>query len=201
MMNNEKSWIGNEKSVFVTNGCSNHSEYERVPNDYYSTDPLAIDMLEKYGLLDKNVKYYEVACGDGSLSKRLESYGYDVISSDLIDRGYGTPNKDFLKDTEMKDGSIITNPPYKHLQDFILKGLELANNKLYIFAKIQSLEGIKRYKNIYSKRTPEKVCVFVKRINCYRNGIQKDYSSAVCYCWLIFDNKNPTDDTKLIWLI
>ena len=33
------------------------------------------------------------------------------------------------------------------------------------------------------------------------NGIQKDYSSAVCYCWLIFDNKNPTDDTKLIWLI
>ena len=200
-MSNEKDWIGNGRAVFVNNGCSNHSEYERAVNDYYSTDPLAIDMLEKYGLLDKNVKYYEVACGDGSLSKRLESYGYDVISSDLVDRGYGTPNKDFLKDTEIKDGSIITNPPYKHLQDFILKGLELANNKLYIFAKIQSLEGIKRYKNIYSKRTPEKVCVFVKRINCYRNGIQKDYSSAVCYCWLIFDNKNPTDDTKLIWLI
>lgn len=200
-MSNEKDWTGNGRAVFVNNGCSNHSDYERAVNDYYSTDPLAIDMLEKYGLLDKNVKYYEVACGDGSLSKRLESYGYEVISSDLIDRGYGTPNKDFLKDTEMKDGSIITNPPYKHLQDFILKGLELANNKLYIFAKIQSLEGIRRYENIYSKRTPEKVCVFVKRINCYRNGIQKDYSSAVCYCWLIFDNKNPTDDTKLIWLI
>ena len=200
-MSNEKDWNGNEKTVFIINGCSNHSKYERAVNDYYSTDPLAIDMLEKYGLLDKNVKYYEVACGDGSLSKRLESYGYDVISSDLVDRGYGTPNKDFLKDTEMKDGSIITNPPYKYLQDFILKGLELANNKLYIFAKIQSLEGIRRYENIYSKRSPEKVCVFVKRINCYRNGIQKDYSSAVCYCWLIFDNKNPTDDTKLMWLI
>ena len=200
-MSNEKDWTGNGRAVFVNNGCSNHSNYKRAVNDYYSTDPLAIDMLEKYGLLDKNVKYYEVACGDGSLSKRLESYGYEVISSDLVDRGYGTPNKDFLKDTEMKDGSIITNPPYKYLQDFILKGLELANNKLYIFAKIQSLEGIRRYENIYSKRTPEKVCVFVKRINCYRNGVQKDYSSAVCYCWLIFDNKNPTDDTKLIWLI
>ena len=134
-MSNEKDWTGNEKTVFVTNGCSNHSKYERAVNDYYSTDPLAIDMLEKYGLLDKNVKYYEVACGDGSLSKRLESYGYDVISSDLVDRGYGTPNKDFLKDTEMKDGSIITNPPYKYLQDVILKGLELANNKLYSFAR------------------------------------------------------------------
>ena len=100
-----------------------------------------------------------------------------------------------------KNNNRVKRRGHKTLQDFILKGLELANNKLYIFAKIQSLEGIKRYKNIYSKRTPEKVCVFVKKINCYQNGIQKDYSSAVCYCWLIFDNKNPTDDTKLIWLI
>ena len=119
----------------------------------------------------------------------------------MVDRGYGTPNKDFLKDTEMKDGNLITNPPYKYLQEFILKGLELTNNKLYIFAKIQSLEGIKRYENIYSKRSPEKVCVFVKRINCYRNGDTTNYQSAVCYCWLIFDNKNPTKDTKLMWLI
>ena len=35
-----------KKTVFVTNGCSNHSKYERAVNDYYSTDPLAIDMLE-----------------------------------------------------------------------------------------------------------------------------------------------------------
>lgn len=46
-MSNEKDWTGNEKTVFVTNGCSNHSKYERAVNDYYATDPLAIDMLEK----------------------------------------------------------------------------------------------------------------------------------------------------------
>ena len=27
-MSNEKDWTGNEKTVFVTNGCSNHSKYE-----------------------------------------------------------------------------------------------------------------------------------------------------------------------------
>ena len=35
-MSNEKDWTGNEKTVFVTNGCSNHSKYERAVNDYYS---------------------------------------------------------------------------------------------------------------------------------------------------------------------
>ena len=70
--------------------------------------------------------------------KRLESYGYDVISSDLVDRGYGTPNKDFLKDTEMKDGSIITNPPYKDAQEFILKALDVVptGNKVAMFLKV-----------------------------------------------------------------
>ena len=41
MVNNE-----NKKAIFVTNGCSNHSKYERAVDDYYSTDPLAIDMLD-----------------------------------------------------------------------------------------------------------------------------------------------------------
>ena len=46
-------------------GASNHTDYERAKNDYYSTDPLAITLLDKYGLLDKDVPYWETACGGG----------------------------------------------------------------------------------------------------------------------------------------
>ena len=42
----------NKKSVFSCIGASNHSDYEREKNDYYSTDPLAIRLLHKYNLLD-----------------------------------------------------------------------------------------------------------------------------------------------------
>jgi len=32
---------------------------------------------------------WEPACGDGAISRVLEAAGYQVISTDLIDRGYG----------------------------------------------------------------------------------------------------------------
>lgn len=40
-----KDWIGNAKSAFVCNGASNHSESERQVDDYYATEPKAIDIL------------------------------------------------------------------------------------------------------------------------------------------------------------
>jgi len=33
---------------------------------------------------------WEPACGDGAISKVLLAAGFDVVSTDLIDRGFGT---------------------------------------------------------------------------------------------------------------
>ena len=55
----------NSKSVYSCIGASSHSNYEREANDYYATDPLAITLLHKHGLLDKDVPYYETAVGGG----------------------------------------------------------------------------------------------------------------------------------------
>lgn len=47
-----KDWVGDTHSVFNTLGASNHSDTERESNDYYATDPLAIDyLLNKLSLL------------------------------------------------------------------------------------------------------------------------------------------------------
>lgn len=48
---------GNSKSVFATMGASNHSETERQKNDYYATEPLAVELLlakEKFSLATAN---------------------------------------------------------------------------------------------------------------------------------------------------
>lgn len=45
-MNND--WTGNKKTVFTTLatlGASNHTDKERQCEDYYATDPIAIDVL------------------------------------------------------------------------------------------------------------------------------------------------------------
>lgn len=82
-----KDWTGNRKSTFVTLGASNHTDKERESNDFYATDPVAIDKLVSAIHLPQNI--WECACGTGCLSERLKHYGHDVVSTDLVDRGYG----------------------------------------------------------------------------------------------------------------
>ena len=42
-MNND--WTGNGKAVFFTLGASSHTDKERQCEDYYATDPIAVDVL------------------------------------------------------------------------------------------------------------------------------------------------------------
>lgn len=193
-----KDWIGTSESAFKMLGASNHCDDEREENDYYATDPKAIDMLLKKESFNKNI--WEPAAGGGHLSKRLKEYGYNVKQSDIIQRVEGVDIIDFLKTNETFDGDIITNPPYKFCTEFILKALDLINdgNKIAMFLKLQTLEGQERYKKIFSKYPPRKIYVFIKRIQCAKNGLFKG-SSAVCYAWFIWE-KGYKGHTIIDWL-
>lgn len=83
-----KDWTGNYHSIWKTLGASSHTEEERQKDDYYATDPTAIDKLltveKPYPII------WECACGEGHLSERLKKFGYLVYSTDLIDRGYSS---------------------------------------------------------------------------------------------------------------
>ena len=43
----------------------------------------------------------------------LEACGHRVVSTDLVDRGYGEVGRDFLAETQLPVGvtAIVTNPP------------------------------------------------------------------------------------------
>lgn len=186
-------------------GASNHSDYERAKNDYYSTDPIAITLLDKYDLLDNDNPYFEtVVCG-GALADELTRLGYNVTRTlDLIDRNY--PNTiigDFFEYNENFNGNLITNPPYNKINDWILHSLELASDKVYIFCRIQTLESYNRYNKIFKDNPPVYVCPFVKRVNCYRDDDQsfKKKGSTICYSWFIWDNKDNSNETRIKWLI
>ena len=98
-------------------------------NDYYATDPRAIDLLLEHETFTRTV--WEPACGGLHLSKRLESYGYNVINTDLIKRAPGVKQIDFLEyqPEEKNRLDIITNPPYKYARDFIEHALEISGGR------------------------------------------------------------------------
>lgn len=127
---------------------------------------------------------------NGHLSKVLEEKGYRVWSTDLIDRGYGIENTDFLKSVpDSWCGDILTNPPYKYAREFVEKSMEVTRNGCYtiMLLKIQFLEGKERYK-MFQKYPPKYVYVNSSRQTCYINGdMSKKMSSASCYCWFIWE--------------
>jgi len=96
----------------------------RQKDDFYPTPKDCVLSLARNINLPN--KIWEPACGDGAISKVLESKGHEVYSTDLVDRGYGVPNRDFLLEQDYKpdkDSAIITNPPFNIAVDFILKAI------------------------------------------------------------------------------
>ena len=130
------------RNVFTPLGASNHSEGERDKWDYYATEPLAVELL-----LDKEEfsdVITEPCCGEGHISRVLHRRGKDVISYDLIDRGFGT-KRDFFS-VQMVDGDIITNPPYGQALKFVKHAIKLIDggHKVAMFLRLQFLEGQER---------------------------------------------------------
>ncbi len=189
-----KDWTGNKKTTFVQLGASNHSEKERENNDYYATDPKALEVFLKK-IKEDGIKLHnniwECACGEGHLSEVLKNKGYTVLSTDLINRGYGNGITDFLKFNSSISycGDILTNPPYKYAKEFVEHALETIEEGYYtiMFLKIQFLEGQGR-KELFKKYPPKYVYVNSARQICYINGdMSRKMSSASCYCWFIWE--------------
>lgn len=160
-----------------------------------------MEKLLKYETFSKNV--WECCCGQGHLSKVLEDYGYDVKSTDLIDRGYGIGDIDFLKTNEKFDGDIITNPPYKLAKEFVVKALDTITDghKVCFLLRIQFLEGVNRYTNLFSKYPPKYIYIPTKRINCARNGEFDKYTgSVVCFIWIIWE-KGYKGEPTVRWIM
>ncbi|MCG2839918.1 hypothetical protein L6Q21_02840 [Sandaracinobacter sp. RS1-74] len=140
---------------------------------------------------------WESACGNGAMSKVLERTGNQVISSDLIDRGYGEGNHDFLNSWR-KAPNIITNPPYNAAEGFVQTGLEKAGKKFALLLRLAFLEGANRQRTIFTDAPPSRVWVFSERITFYPAGTVQKGTGTTAYAWFVWD-KDATSGTELKW--
>lgn len=187
------------ESVFRNLGASNHSECERQAEDYYATEPLAAELLLKVVPELNNI--WECACGEGHLAKVFDKARKLVRATDLINRGYGNV-EDFLLNNELyHNGDIVTNPPYKHAQQFVEHALNKVDKGRYVcmFLKVLFLEG-KARKELFNKFQPKLIYVSSSRISCAKNGDFNTYtSSAIAYAWFVWQ-KGYTGETVVKWI-
>src|SRR4051812_23450150 len=100
--------------------------YARQDRDFYPTPAWVTEALLRRVRLPKGI--WEPCCGDGAMAQVLGAHGHRVVGTDLVDRGYGETNRDFLAETRLPEGvtAIVTNPPYgRTLYKFVDRAPEL----------------------------------------------------------------------------
>lgn len=194
-----RDWKGGTASTFMTIGASNHASHERAEKDYYATEPAATDWLCR--LEQFRGPILEPSCGEGHISEQLKAHGYDVVSRDLEDRGYGEVGRDFLcPDIEPWSGDIITNPPYAFAQEFVERALAMIEpgRKVAMFLKLTFLEGKKR-REFFKNAPPIRIWVSSSRLKCAMNGdFENTGGSATAYAWFVWE-KGFTGHPEVRW--
>ena len=185
---NKKPEKKKNANIWSAIGATNHAiDREREENDFYATDPKALRILfDEGGYKFPSNNILEPCAGMGHLSEVLKSYGYNVTSYDLIDRGY-CPIKNFF-DIDKFDGSICTNPPYKLAQACVEHAMEIIpeGQEVVMYLKLTFLEG-KARKQMYKKCPLKTLYVMSERCGCAKNGDPKYFGGgAVAYGFFVF---------------
>ena len=179
-------------------------ENGRVENDYYATNPKAVEMLLTNYTFDA-ATILEPCVGGGHIANAINNFFANqrvITGLDLVDRGYpNTIVQDFLTwETDRKFEGIITNPPFSLAQEFIEKGMELLTDdgQMAMFLKIQFLEGAKR-KEFFEKYPPKYIYVFRNRMATWNNGNEVDpntgkrWATTMCHAWFIWEKGSKTE--------
>lgn len=103
--------------------------------DFATTPEWATKILLENESFKGNI--LEPACGGGAISKILNEAGYNVISSDIDQHGYGDI-KDLFEITEKYD-NIITNPPFSKASKTKRHLLSITKNKLALLWFVKNL--------------------------------------------------------------
>lgn len=198
----------------------NHKERNKL--DYYAT-PTAevINILEEIEPNFMNKSILEPCIGGGHMANGIEEYIYklgyiekvQLIGTDIRNRGYENeiwelycgPEYDFFSDDYPFNDIdwIVMNPPYSVIEPFTIRALEIAKKGVIMLARLQFLEGEGRFDNILQYNPPTDVYVYVDRIQCWKDGLKPEGSSAQAYAWFVWDREKNNDilvEPRIHWI-
>jgi hypothetical protein len=182
------------------------SGFERAGNDFYATPSWVTEALLKH--IRFRGPIWEPCCGDGAMSSVLGRHGHEVVSTDLVDRGFGVSGIDFLACREVPGGcrSLVTNPPYgdsgSHagqsrsptaMLDFLRHALMLTasvRGQLALLVRLQWIAG-QRAAEVMSSAPFAGVVILKQRI-CWFDRGEDTKPAQHHHAWVVFDHAHPS---------
>tara|TARA_X000001382_G_C3175047_1_gene180801 strand:+ start:297 stop:854 length:558 start_codon:yes stop_codon:yes gene_type:complete len=175
------------------NGFNTRSDREK--DDFYATpSSCTVDLLKREQFQGT---IFEPCCGMGHISKVFIDKGYEVESSDLVNRGFGISNRDFLFEREQRD-NVVTNPPFKMALDIAEHSQKIARYKIALLLKLSFLEGVER-KKFFHEYPPQRIWVFSRRQSLMKNGIEQFGGGMMALAWFVWET-GSTKAPVIGWL-
>ena len=144
----------------------------RHEKDFYPTPQSIIDALLFHVKLRQDAKVWEPCAGDGRFVTALEQSGYTVISHD-IDDGH-----DFFDWKTAQAPVIVTNPPFKHIREFIDHSFKIGVEQMVLVTPERLWACQKGYEQLLRHR-PSRFANLTWREDYLQKGGSPDRSLAV----------------------
>lgn len=167
--------------------------------DDFPTPPWATRALAEH-VIGPEGTCLEPACGRGYMSAALAEYFDEVISSDMLDYGFGSV-ADFLSSTYEANSFdwVITNPPFKLAEKFIIRSMKIARRGVAMLTRTVFIESVGRYKRLFKFNSPSRVAQFVERVPMVTGRLDRKASTATGYAWLVWE-KDRLGSCELVWI-
>lgn len=173
--------------------------------DMFPTPAWATRALCTHVIDIRGCAVWEPACGQGHMVRPLREFAEFVVASDIYDYGHDFPVVDFLWPTGFSQGPfdwVISNPPFRLGEQFILRGLEIAQRGVAMLVRSVFSESIGRYESLFRDRPPSTVAQFVERVPMVKGRVDKEASTATSYAWFIWHTERyrPFGGCRLRWI-
>jgi hypothetical protein len=119
--------------------------------------------------------------------------GFEVISTDIVDRGYGRGGHDFLADNATLADHIITNPPYGPARglsaQFVEHALTRTARRDGLYAPAANWEAPQAHQHLMARCCRK--YTFSRRLEMHRGGYAgKKHSPQLDVSWYVFSNEH-----------
>ena len=169
--------------------CRNKNE------NYLTPESMIQQLIDNFKINKKHSIFEPCASPEKTIEKVLIKNGFTNITNNV----FIETKKDFLSYSGKKYNIIITNPPYKNANSFLLKSFDVAKNYVIMLLPLDYLSGKQRFDTVYQNVFKlYKLFIFIRKPLLTNTSYGEKYNTGMTvYGWYIF-KKNFKGNTTII---
>lgn len=177
---------------------SSVNELDDFPTPPWATRA-AMEILFKY-YANYTDSVWDPTCNRGYMVKVLrERFHGDIYASDIAQYGQNDIF-DFSRPTLIPDVDwIVTNPPFKLAELFILHGIFTANKGVMCILRTNFIDTVGRYNRLFKNTPPNIIAQHAERVPMVKGRYDPKAKTATAYCWMIWA-KHARHREPLMWI-